>query len=522
MPDQKIADRFKLLDNERSGLMDKKRECAEYVQPKLLPPTGWDETTELDTPLSSVPATGSKSLAAKIANAVLPTNGSAIGTPEVTIPADAQPLERELIVNSVLAFDNGIMSMLQSSNFRSELHDVTLDLVVIGDSLLELLENGRYRKHRLDNYVVVRREDGKVHELILRVWVDPETLPSAERELTAPTGDLKWASGRKLEPKYTRCLYHEADDTYKVTVEFRGHLVSKESEEYTILPYFPLKTGSSGAVNYGISIIEDLLGDIRSLMALELSLLEGSAANAEFRTLVNPAGVTDLGRLSDSRNGDFMHGRMEDVGILQLGSPAHVEITLRSIQELSSRILKTLLYELAYVGQNRERVTATEINATIQSIEGGLSSVLSAITQELHIPLVKRLAFLMQTQPGLSPAVKTIAKGVVDNVAPIKLRSGIEALHREIQAMRLLQGISTLTQLPPNALSDIDWRAIVFDLMTGLGFEGSRYLVSLEAKQAAEQNAAAMRVAENTGNEVGKQLAQGAGAASMGQPQSGV
>lgn len=500
-----IAARFRLLDDERRYLIDRKRECAEYTFPRLLPPEGWDESQELDTPLSAVPATGASSLAAKIANAVLPTNGSPIVTPNIMVPSNTPPEAVEVVKNAVVSYDSMIMDKLQASNFRPELHAVCLDLVVIGDTLLELLPNGNFRKHRLDNYVVVRREDGSIYELIIRHWVDPKTLPKKLRERVGPQEEYT-TGNRQLEPKYTRCYWDEEEETYEVCTEFREQPV-EEDKYYTILPYFALKTGSSSAENYGCSIIEMIMGDIRSLMAHELSLLEGSAANAEFRLCVNPAGVTDLARLANSKNGDWVHARREDLHVMQLGSPVHVEITMSAVQQLSSRILKTLLYDLAYTTQNRERVTATEINATIQSIEGGLSSILSSITQELHVPLVRRISYDMSKDSNMPDPIKALAQGVVDNRAPLKLRSGIEALHKEIQSMRLLQAVTMLIQMP-SAAQDIQWRNVVFDMMNGFGFSGERYLVSLQEKMQAQQMAMQNRVAENTAMAVGEQAAQ--------------
>jgi hypothetical protein len=352
------------------------------------------------------------------------------------VPVGVPVAAYEQVQNTISMYDAEIMTRLQSSNFRPELHNVCLDLVVIGDTLLELLPNGNFRKHRLDNYVVIRKEDGSIYELVVRTWVDPETLPDRLKNRPGPSGSYKQGN-RLLEPKYTRCVWNEGKKRYDVTDEFRGEPINSKTY-YTVLPYFALKYGTSASNNYGLSIIESLLGDIRSLMAHSLALLQGSAANSEFRLCVNPAGVTDLGRIANSANGDWVSARREDVFVMQLGSPVQVQVTMAAVEKFEQTILKALLYNLAYTGQNRERVTATEINATIQSIEGGLSGILSAITQELHVPLVKRLSFNMANDENTDQNVRVLAQGVVNDVAPLKLRSGIEALHREIQSMRLM------------------------------------------------------------------------------------
>jgi hypothetical protein len=513
MTEQTLEQRFDTLESERLILLDRKRECAEYTFPIMLPPENWDEQDELDTPLNSAPAIGAAALAAKIANAVLPTNGSPIVSPNVMVPMGVPAAAYEQVQNTISMYDAEIMTRLQSSNFRPELHNVCLDLVIIGDTLLELLPNGNFRKHRLDNYVVIRKEDGSIYELVVRTWVDPETLPDRLKNRPGPSGSYKQGN-RLLEPKYTRCVWNEGKKRYDVTDEFRGEPINSKTY-YTVLPYFALKYGTSASNNYGLSIIESLLGDIRSLMAHSLALLQGSAANSEFRLCVNPAGVTDLGRMANSANGDWVSARREDVFVMQLGSPVQVQVTMAAVEKFEQTILKALLYNLAYTGQNRERVTATEINATIQSIEGGLSGILSAITQELHVPLVKRLSFNMANDENTDQNVRVLAQGVVNDVAPLKLRSGIEALHREIQSMRLMQGVQIIGSLPPTAVQDIKWRNVVFDLMAGLGFVGDRYLLTEEEKMQAQQQAMQMRVAEETATSAGV----AAGEQMMQQPQ---
>jgi hypothetical protein len=128
---------------------------------------------------------------------------------------------------------------------------------------------------------------------------------------------------------------------------------------------------------------------------------------------------------------------------------------------------------------------------------------------------VKRLSFNMANDENTDQNVRVLAQGVVNDVAPLKLRSGIEALHREIQSMRLMQGVQIIGGLPRDAIQDIKWRNVVFDLMAGLGFVGDRYLLTEEEKMQAQQQAMQMRVAEETATSAGV----AAGEQMMQQPQ---
>lgn len=505
--DKTIHQRFTELDSERQTLLDDKREAAAFTIPTQLPPQGWNEEDELDPPLNSKPALGSASLATRITSAVLPNNGSSITSPRIMIPEGAPEAAIEFIKNTVNAFDAEIMDRLSASNFRAELGAVSLALVIVGDSLLESLPNGQFRTHRLDDYVVVRKEDGSIYELIIRQWVDPCTLPEEQQKYTG-SGQVKNGI-RRLEPKYTHVVWNDDANEYKVKYEFRDHdITDKKDASYKTLPFFALKTGTPASSNYGYSLIQLLKGDIRTLMALTLSLIEGAAANAEFRLCVRPGGATNLNHMAGSTNGQWVSANPDDLHVLQLGSPVQLNVTAQMVQALEQSILQALLYNLAYVPDNRERVTATEIQATTQALESGLTGILASITQDLHVPLVKRMADIITRDAVVSMSIKTLAGEVVKGSAPLKLKSGIEALHKEIAAMRLLQGVSTLIRLPEPAWSSVNWRAVTFDLMSGYGFDGSRYLISEEELQARQQAEANMRVQEQTATAVGTAAAQ--------------
>ena len=69
-----LATRYKQLENKRSSVLERARECAKLTIPSLLPPDGSDEQTKLYKPFQSQGARGVNTLASKLMLTLLPPN----------------------------------------------------------------------------------------------------------------------------------------------------------------------------------------------------------------------------------------------------------------------------------------------------------------------------------------------------------------------------------------------------------------------------------------------------------------
>ena len=118
--------------------------------------------------------------------------------------------------------------------------------------------------------------------------------------------------------------------------------------------------------------------------------------------LVNPNGVTRADALARAENGAIVAGNAADVEALQVGKGADMSVALQTVQLPERRINYTYLTNES-VQRDAERVTAEEIRLMAESLEAGLAGAYSMLSQELQLPLIKRILFIMQQAGEIPP-----------------------------------------------------------------------------------------------------------------------
>ncbi len=504
---ESIRSRFDLLNGQRSGHMSSKREAACLSVPSVMPPLNWTSTDRLPTPLSAAASIAVQSLAATIANTLLPTNGTPPVAGRMPDPPDGTP---EAEMESVKKFTTGIgldtVAVLASTNCRSILLEAALHLLVVGDVLIEQTDDNNSVLHPLDNYVVLRKVDGAIHELIFRVYQDPDTLPQSYRSTKGPTQVI---GARLLEPVYTRIVWDESSSKYKVTREFRDSHIKTEDGEYEILPFYALRAKPLVLSHYSESPLEAILGHLRNSEATALALLESIALASEQRVFVNPAGVTNINTCKNSVNGAWLPGRTADVEPFSFQNSQNLAVMQQALASLEETTYRYLLYRLSYLGGNRDRVTATEIQVTVQSLEGGLSAILSSLSNDYALPMGRRVIY-NEANKNPKSRFAQYESLLKDKTLSLALVAGINALHEQINYMNLRSLVSTLVALPQPAQEEISWRAIAFDLIRLAGFPGNQFLRSAEEKEQAANAQIEQQVRVTAGNAVVENAAQAA------------
>ena len=189
--------------------------------------------------------------------------------------------------------------------------------------------------------------------------------------------------------------------------------------------------------------MEEYLGDLKSLEGLTQSIVEGSAAAAKVLFLVNPNGVTDIAELAEAENGAFKEGVATDVSALQLQKYNDFRVALDTATQINERLSFAFLLNSA-VQRSGERVTAEEIRYMANELEAALGGIYSILSQELQLPLVKRLMYQMERQKRLP----VLPEGTVQPV----IVTGMEALGRGNDLNKLnmfFQAAGMIAQLPP-------------------------------------------------------------------------
>jgi len=179
-----------------------------------------------------------------------------------------------------------------------------------------------------------------------------------------------------------------------------------------------------------------------ALASLYQAILEGSAAAAKVLFLVNPNGTTRPRTLANAENGAIVQGNANDVTVIQTQKAQDLSIANSTIERIEGRLQFAFLLNTA-IQRPGERVTAEEIRYMSQELEAGIGGLYSILTQELQLPLVRRLLHVLRKQRKLSPFPK--GQGGVPLVNPRPV-TGLEAIGRGDDRNKLIQFITTATQ----------------------------------------------------------------------------
>jgi hypothetical protein len=516
MPSNKsLKNRFDALDSKRNPVLFRAREFAELSIPGLLPREGMSETSELPVPFSAATARGIGRLSSRLVSTVSPLNNIPFFNLELD---DAVPLEGSdpTPEQSVLGrIERRVMKKLGTTNLRSALFAAFQHLQVIGNVLLQVQDNYNLTVHRLDNYVIRRRPDGEWHEIIYRDWVDPSMLPDALVAEGFAQGEDESA---QAEPVYT-CVINDHKGGCSIEREFRDKKFGKG--DYKVCPYIPLGWNLISGENYHRGLIEENLGDIRAIEVMAEALLDAIAANAEWRFGVNPAGITEIHDLQDSVNGAFVPAAKDDVFPIQLGNQAQVAAAQNSVTLKEQTLGQVFLLNSA-VQPSGDRVTATMVKVIANELEQALGGVFSDIARSLQLPLVRRVMYMMLNDgillPESDPATAKMKAALEeeDGVLSIKIRTGLEALNREVENEKMGQIMDVLGRLPQPAQDAVIWPGMLNRFVSTFGVEPTGIIKTVqqmeqEAAQAAQAQASQM-AAEQQLQTTGKIAEQAAAA----------
>lgn len=419
------AGRYTQLEAAREPFLKRARESAKLTIPSLMPPNGHTGSSDLYRPFQGIGAHGVNNLSAKLLLALLPPN-----SPFFRLQVDDFTLERmtqqpgmrgevEKALNKV---ERSVMTEIETTGLRVQTGEALKQLIVSGNVLLYLKPEGGMRVFNLDRYVVHRDPSGNVLEIITKESVAPSALPKEIRDILPKETVLKDSSSvEKTVDLYTHV--QRVNDKWVVRQEIKGIPLPGSQGWYPLdkSPWIPLRWTHIDGESYGRGYVEEYIGYLRSLEALQKAIVQGSAAAAKVLFLVKPNGTTPIKTLVDAESGAVRSGNRDDVTTLQLEKHADFQIAFRSIEDIKQDLSRAFLMNSA-VQRNGERVTAEEIRYMANELESILGGVYSILSQEFQLPFVTRLMFNMQRAKKLPALPKEIVKPTIT--------TGLEALGR--------------------------------------------------------------------------------------------
>ena len=489
--------RWSELQGSRSAVLQRARDAAKLTIPSLLPEEGTNDSTDLPQPYQSLGARGLNNLSSKLLLTLLPPNSAFF---RLKIDADVikQLGERSTDAESRLSeIERKIVFRTEGSNLRPVLGEVLKHLIVAGNAILYIPEDGMSRMYRLDQFCVVRDASGTPLESVIKECVAPMTLPAATRAACKVN-----ESEKKNIDVYThivwkdgRCTYHEEINDVIVPGSEGDHPVDK-------CPWMVLRWIAVANNDYGRGHVEEYMGDLTSLESLSESLIGWASVAAKINPLVRPGAGTLVEDLNNAENGEAIQGNADDVSYLQVEKLADFQVVKGTIDELKLQLSYAFLLQTGTV-RNAERVTAEEIRAMAQELEDVLGGVYTVLAQELQLPLVRRWMAIMEKQRAIPP----LPKGVV---APV-IVTGFEALGRNHAVNKLRAFLTDASQMlgPQVVAQYINADVVLKQLGTGHGIEALEELVKTQDQVAQDmQNASLASMGDKAAGPVAGQLAK--------------
>lgn len=473
---------YSYLEKYRTSLEDTWKESSELTLPYVFPDDSLTESNALYTPYNSIGPSSVNNLASKLLLALLPPTGNFFRL--MPNEEDLFGLEKEqldALDKELSKLEQDINVLINIQALRVPLFEAIKLLIITGNTLLYKVKGGGLKVFNPYQYVVERDYSGNVTRMAIAEKISKKTLPANILELVEEnSSDEK--KGEKKDVSIHTLICLESVNKYVVYQEVEGILVPNSIKKYTKdeLPYLPLRWTSIVNEDYGRGLVEQYLGDLRSLEGLTKMIVEGGGIMAKTVFGLKPASTTKIEDLNNADNGDFVLGDLEkDVTTLQVGKSADLRIPFELMQALEQRLAKAFLVFSSQV-RDSERTTASEVRMVANELEATLGGVYSVLAQDLQLPMLKLLLNEVEPQ-ALKVTTPTIS-------------TGINAISREKDFQNLNTLLQSLAQLGPEVVSQyLDITKYISKVSSALGMNPEDIVKSPERIQAEQQQAMAMQ-----------------------------
>ena len=487
---------YEKLSLQRGPYLDRARDCAKLTIPHLLPDEGHTGSSKLYTPFQSIGSRSISGLSSKLLMALFPPN-----TPFFRLMVDpykldqvtGDPAVRTEIDVTLNSMEQAVMSEIEARNYRPYIHEALKQLIVSGNVLINLPDDGTMKVYKMDRFVVKRDPEGRLVLIVIKESIAPALLPEYIKDQVQDENDNKLEDTIDV---YT-CIHRseEKPGEFEVWQEALGNRIEETVGTYKedLLPWLPLRMEVVTGESYGYGYAVQYLGDLKSLEGLTQAMVEAAAVAAKCLFLVDPASQTRARTLAESPNGAIREGRADDVTVVNMGGKAaDMRITYEAIGQIRDRLQFAFLLHQGIQRQG-ERVTATEWRVLVEELENVLAGQYALLSAEFQLPLVNLLMGRMQKQKRLPKIPKDLVRPTIV--------TGIEALGRGHDLQRLdafVQG--AIQTLGPEIIAQfMDVRDYLSRRANALGLISEGLIKDEATVQAEQQQARMASMAEKLG-----------------------
>lgn len=491
---------YERLENERKSYVTRAEDCAKYTIPSLFPKETDNKDTKYETPWQSVGARGLNNLTAKLLLALFPPNSPFYKLTlrdDIAAYYEADPQAKYEIEQKLVQLEQIILNCIETYQIRVTINEALKQLLVAGNCCLFLPpKEGGIKLYRLSSYVIQRDALGNTIQLVATDKLTFATLPADVKNLVDPN--------KKPDEEvvvYTHIYYSNDDDRMYSYQEIEGKQIPGTENNYPKdkCPWIPLRLIKLDGESYGRSYVEEYLGDLKSLEGLQKAIVELAAIAATVINLVNPNGITQVRKVTKCKNGGFAPGRRSDIETMQLEKQQDMQIAKQTADALEARLSYVFMLNSA-VQRSGERVTAEEIRYVAGELEDTLGGIYSILSQELQLPLVRRLLAQLQST-GQIPQLP-------DNMIEPAITTGIEALGRGHDLNKLTTFLSLVKDIP-EAQQRLQWGNLITAIASGSNIDTTGLVKSDEEMQQEMQQQAMLQMAQAATPQLAKDLVGG-------------
>lgn len=494
------------LESDREEVLNRAEACARLTIPSLLPERGHAKNQDLPQPWQSFGARGVNSMASKLNLALYPPTQSFF---ELRVSeADAEALggvsgEAPSEVRQTLqAIEDEIATEMAAQSYRDLGHSAFLHLIVTGNVLQYMPDQGGMELFPLNLFVLERAPDDTLLKIIIR----------EKTHVAALTEDVRSQIAGKTENEEELDVYHYfkyqpaksrgKKGTWTGFTEICGEEIAGTQGKWREdrFPYRPLRWQRVEREAYGRGHVEMHYGDLKSYDALSQALIEGAAAAARYTPMRRPnATGSTVKQLNQLRNGEWGLGNEEDYWVFRVDKTNDMAVAANVADTLRRELGQGFLLQTS-VQRDAERVTAEEVRRVSQELESALSGTFTILRNEYQRPLVDGVMRQLR-KAGRIPKLPDEVK--------IVIVTGLEALGRgqEFEKMNLAAQAAVATLGPEQFGQYINPGEWLNRLVASVGIKNPESLLrSAEELAQIQQQAQLQSLAEKVGPEVVRQV----------------
>lgn len=479
--------RFETLRSSRNTALERGRKNSTLTIPGLIPADAQDANTAFSQPYQSLGARCVNNLASWLLITLFPPDQqfARISVHEDTAEELGESLEDVKIALGRISSKAHLL--IETAAMRPIFMETLRHLIVGGNALVYIgLDVAPPRLYRLDQYVVLRDERGRMIEAVVEEKVYPSTL-SEEVRAACDVIIEPGKENEKLITVYTHIKVQEGDVVHYQEINQKIVPGSEGKAPRDSSGWLALRWQAIPGSDYGRAHVSEYIGDLLSLEDLSKAIIQFAAAASRIITMVDPNAMVDIEELNSAESGDYVTGYADKITPLQLDKTADFSVASQVAERLELRLSHAFMLQSGTV-RNAERVTAEEIRAMAQELENVLGGVYTVLSAEFQLPLIRRLLWIL-VKNGEAPELP-------DSVTPT-IVTGFEALGRNHAANKLRMWMNDMTSIygQQTVARVTDPSEVGKRLADSYGIEGIASLIKGADALAQEDQAAAAQQA---------------------------